>query len=335
MDNAGEQKEQKEQKEGKKKFLILLILVGGLSCFSLFSGYMAFVKDSGETKEVSEASSSQKARADKLKNEMEKISSMLETIGFDSTPESLGELTEEHLAIKEQADQHKAKLIALQTQMKELMAASGSDATDPESFALAYRKLKASQWELNNEVNKLKKRNKQLQRENRKLTKEKEQLNADLEKQIASTETLIEERTILRGQVQKAAILNVSDLSADGIRIVRKGREKVSAKAKRVEKIRVGFTLPKNDVASPGLKTVYMVITGPDRQIMTDGGSNFKMGSKNMAYTVKSQVEYNNESRDLMMYGRNLFKDKFDAGDYKIELYCEGAKIGTTEVSLK
>jgi cell division protein FtsB len=332
MENSGEQN---KKKDGKKKFLILVVLLGGLSCFSLFSGYVAFVKDSGEVEALTEENNSQTARANKLKNEMEKISSMLATIGFESTPESLGELTEEHLAIREQADVHKKKLVALQKQMKELMEASGSEASDPKSFASAYRKLKASQWALNNEVNKLKKRNKELMGENVKLTEQKDQLTADLVKQKASTEQLLEERNLLRGQVQKAAILNVSDLSADGIRIVRKGREKVSTKAKRVEKLRVGFTLPKNDVAVPGLKTVYMIITGPNQQIMTDGGSNFKMGGKNMAYTVKSQVEYSNKSRDLMMYGKNLFKEEFDAGDYKIELYCEGAKIGSTEVYLK
>lgn len=326
--------DQNEKKESKKKFLILIILLGGLTCFSVFTGYMAF-SPSNDSKEPTEENSSQKARTEKLKNEMEKISSMLESIGFESTPESLKELTDEHLAIREQADKHKKKLLVLQEQMKQLMEASGGDASDPQSFALAYRKLKASQWELNNQVNKLKRRNKELLGENKKLTAEKKKLNADLEKQKQSTETLLEERDLLRGKVEKAAILNVSDLSADGIRVVRRGREKVSTKAKRVEKLRVGFTLPKNDVTNAGLKTVYMVITGPDSQIMTDGGSNFKMGIKNMAYTVKTQVEYTNETKDLMMYGKNLFKEEFDAGRYKIELYCEGAKIGATEVSLK
>jgi cell division protein FtsB len=326
---------QKEKKENKKKFLILIILLGGLSCFSVFSGYMAFVKDSDEIEVLTVENNSQKARTDKLKNEMEKISSMLETIGFEATPESLDELTEEHIAIREQAEKHKKKLLSLQNQMKELMAASGSDATDPESFALAYRKLKASQWALNNEVNKLKKRNKQLVGENRKLTEQKVKLAADLVKEKKSTEMLLEEREVLRGQVEKAAILNVSDLNVDGIRIVRRGREKVSTKSKRVEKLRIGFTLPKNDVAAAGSKTIYMVITGPDSQIMTDGGSNFKMGTKSMAFTSKSQVQYNNAAKDLMMYGKNLFKDKFDPGTYKIDLYCEGAKIGTTDIYLK
>jgi len=324
---------QSEKKDGKKKFLILVILLGGLSCFSLFSGYLAFVQDSGPDQELVAESLGQRARADKLKNEMEKISSMLETIGFESTPESLGELTEEHVAIREQAAQYKKKLLAIQSQMKEMMASSG--ATDPESFALAYRKLKASQWELNNEVNKLKKRNKQLISENKQLTKDKKQLAGDLDKEKKSTEMLLEEREILRGQVEKAAILNVSDLSADGIRIVRKGREKASSKAKRVEKLRVGFTLPKNDVATAGTKHVYMVVIAPDKQVITDGGSNFKLGSKNMAYTSKREVEYKNQKKDLMMYAKNLFKTEFDPGKYKIELYCDGAKIGRTELYLK
>ncbi|MFT6747074.1 MAG: flagellar basal body-associated protein FliL [Glaciecola sp.] len=324
--------DQKEKKGGKSKIIILIILLGGLTCLSGFLGYKVLNTDK---EQPVKQSSSQSARTEKLKNEMEKISSMLETIGFESTPESLKELTVEHLAIREEADKHKKKLLALQEQMKQLMEASGGEASDPESFALAYRKLKASQWELNNQVNKLKKRNKDLLGENEKLSAEKKQLNADLVKQKESTEVLLEERDILRGKVEKAAILNVSDLSADGIRVVRRGREKVSAKAKRVEKLRVGFTLPKNDVANAGLKTVYMVITGPNSQIMTDGGSNFKMGSKNMAYTVKTQVEYTNKTKDLMMYGKPLFKDEFDPGRYKVELYCEGAKIGSTEVSLK
>lgn len=325
--------EENKKKEGKKKFLILLILLGGLSCFSLFSGYLAFFKNSEQVAELQEDNNGQKARVTKLKNEMEKISAMLETIGFESTPESLKDLTEEHIQIREQAEQQKKKLLALQEQMKELM--EGSGATDPESFRAEYRRLKASQWALNNEVNKLRKRNKQLTAENKQLTKEKDKLSKDLDKQKKSTELLMEERNLLKGQVAKAAILNVSDLNADGIRIVRKGREKVSSNAKRVEKLRVGFTLPKNDVAMPGLKTVYMVITGPDQMIMTDGGSNFKMGSKNMAFTVKKEVEYTNQSKDLMMYGKNLFKEKFDPGQYKIELYCEGANIGSTTISLK
>lgn len=335
MEKSMEQKEKTEEKDNKKRFLILLILLGGLTIFSAFSGYVAFVKNPAKMEVLNVENDNHKTRAEKLQGEIDKVSSMLESIGMDSSEEGLGQFKEQHLAIKAEAEKHRKRLESLQAKMKQLIALSDGDATNAEGFVEAYRKLKAEHWALNNEVNKLRRRNKELVSENKKLSKKNRNLTAEVAKQKKNTELLMEQTDILKKKVEKAAILNVHDLNADGIRIVRRGREKVSAKAKRAEKIRVGFTLPKNDVTNPGLKTIYLVITGPDKMVITDGGSNFQFEGKNMAYTVKDQVEYNNNSKDIMMYGKNLFKDKFDKGTYKIEIYCEGAQIGKTELFLK
>lgn len=332
MTSATDQKEKKDN----KKFLILIILLGVLTCFSAFSGYVAFVKNPDKMEELTVETDNHKTRASKLQGEIDKVNSMLENIGFEASEKGIEGFKEEHLALREQAEQQKKRLLDLQDKMKKLIELSEGEAKDADSFIAMYRKIKAEHWALNNEVNKLRKRNKQLSRQNRKLTKENKELNEEMTKQKANAEYLVEERDVLKRKVQKAAILNVYELNAEGIRIVRGGREKSSRnKAKKTEKIRVGFTLPKNDVTTPGTKSIYMVITGPDKQVMTDGGSNFKFEGKNMAYTIKDQVEYNNEQKDLMMYGKNLFKEKFDPGRYKIELYCEGAKIGTTELVLR
>lgn len=327
--------DQNKEKDGKKRFLILIILVAGLGLFSIFAGYKAFYQDPIVIQEATEKNDINKSRAEKLKMEMNKVNSMLETIGFEGSEEGMENLSEEHIAIRKEAEEQKKKLENLQSKMKELIALSEGGATDADSFIDAYRKLKAAHWKLNNEVSKLKRRNRQLKAENKKLTTENVRLAEEVEKQKQSTELLEEESKILRKKVEKAAVLNVQDLNVDGIRIVRSGREKTSSKARKVEKIRVGFTLPKNEVTNPGLKTIYLVLTGPDKQVLTDGGSNFNYEGGQLAYTVYDQVNYKNKPKDVMMYGKNLFKKDFDKGIYKVEIYCEGAKIGSTQLELK
>ncbi len=330
MENAIEQ----EEKKKNKKFLLLIILLGGLTIFSAFSGYVAFVKNPAQMEDLNAGTENHKSRAQKLQGEMDKISSMLDNIGVDGSAEGLEEFKDEHIAIKEEAAKHKEHLLRLQSKMKQLIEMSDG-ATDSDSFVAAYRKLKADHWALNNEVSKLRRRNKNLVADNRKLKTENKSLSAEVDQAKEDVGQLREQTNFLKQQVEKAAILNVHELNANGIRSVRGGREKVSTKARKSEKIRIGFTLPKNDVATPGTKTVYLVIKDPMGQYMTDGGSNFKFEGKNMAYTVKDQVEYNNEAKDMMMYGKNLFKEKMDKGTYSIEIYCDGAKIGSTELFLK
>lgn len=326
---------QEEKKDNKKRFLILFILLGVLTVFSVFSGYLAFVKSPEKIEKLTVESDNQKTRAEKLKGEIDKVSSMLETIGFEAGAEGMENLTEEHLAIRKEVEEKKKNLKHLQDKMNELIALSKGDATDADSFVDAYRKLKAAHWKLNNEVGKLRRRNKELMAENEKLNTENSSLKEEVEKQRQNTEMLVEEREMLKMKVEKAAALNVHELNADGIRIVRSGREKISSSARKAEKIRVGFTLPKNEVTNPGTKTVYLVVTGPDKMVITDGGSNFMYEGKNIAYSVKDQVEYNNESKDMVMYAKNLFKSELDPGNYQIDIYCEGAKIGKTVLFLK
>lgn len=331
----GNTEAQEEKKGNKKRFLILIILLGGLTAFSAFSGYVAFVKNPTKMEKLNKESDNHLSRAQKLQGEIEKVNVMLDKLGIENSEEGVEKFTEEQKALRAEAEKQKKKLMELQEKMKQLIELSDGGAADPETFVEMYRKIKAEHWALNNEVNKLRRKNKELDKANKKLKSENSELTTALNNERIDKKFIIEEREGLRKQVQKAAILKVRELSADGIRIVRSGKEKTSKKARKAEKIRVAFTLPENEVTTPGNKTVYMVIKGPDKQVMTDGGSNFMFEGKSIAYTVKDQVEYKNKETDMMMYGKNLFKDKFDKGTYEISLYCEGSKIGTTTLTLR
>ena len=331
--NFMENSTQEEKKDSKKRFLILIILLGVLTCFSAFSGYVAFVKTPPKMEELKSENDNHRSRAEKLQSEIDKVNSMLEGIGFEASAEGMENFKEEQLALRAEAEKQKKRLEELQSKMNELLKLS--DTKNADDFIEMYRKIKAEQWALNNEVNKLRRRNKELIAENQKLEEENKRLAGELDVEKGKSDKLAQKTGLLEQQIRKGAALHVYDLSADGIRVVRGGREKVTTKARKAEKLRVGFTLPKNDIASPGLKTVYMVITGPDKMVITDGGSNFNFEGKATAFTSKDQIEYTNDMKDMVMYGKNLFKEEFDEGEYTVDIYCEGSKIGTTKVELR
>ena len=171
--------------------------------------------------------------------------------------------------------------------------------------------------------------------ENKQLTADKSRLTGELDNQVQANAQLSDKAGKLEQKVAKGAILHVYDLYVDGIRAVRGGKEKISVKAEKAEKIRVGFTLPKNEISQPGLKFVYLSVISPDGQTITDGGSNIDVDGKSIAYTSKEQVDYSNEKKDMMIYAKNLLQKSFVPGKYKIALFCEGAKIGESTLDLK
>ena len=84
-----------------------------------------------------------------------------------------------------------------------------------------------------------------------------------------------------------------------------------------------------NRIAPSGPADLYVVVTGPDGQVI----SNPSMGSGTLttradgdrAFTYKASIEYEQGTRKTVSYP--LRQDKFQVGDYKIEVYQNGFKI--------
>ena len=77
-----------------------------------------------------------------------------------------------------------------------------------------------------------------------------------------------------------------------------------------------------------------MVVTGPDGNIISEGGnfSTREEGSK--AYTSKVSVNY--EQNKIIPVSFDWKQtDRFKEGDYKIEIYNNGFKIGQGTKTLK
>ena len=187
------------------------------------------------------------------------------------------------------------------------------------------------------EIEKLKGENIQLASSNQQLTTDKTQLTAEkqgLEQNLATTKT---EKKQLEDKVDVASTLHASNIGIAAIKVSGNGKEKETTTAKRANLIRVGFKLDENRVTPSGTKDLYVVVTGPDGKPITEGnGSIFdtrEEGSK--AFTSKVLVNYEQGKAVPVNVNIPPQGDKYKEGEYKIEIYNNGFKIGEGTTTLK
>ena len=183
---------------------------------------------------------------------------------------------------------------------------------------------------LEQEVERLKTENTQL---NTELTTEKTkttQLSTDLE----TTTTAKKE---LEQKVDVASTLNASNISITPINEKKNGKEKVTTTAKRVDKLVISFDVD-NRIVQTGTADVYVCITSPDgKPVVVEalGSGNFttrEEGEK--PYTAKVSVDFETGKKKHMEFAWKQNSD-FQKGNYKIEVYHNGFKIGESVRELK
>jgi len=125
--------------------------------------------------------------------------------------------------------------------------------------------------------------------------------------------------------------LHASNFSIVGIKEKKSGKEITTSTAKRVDKLRISFDLDENRITQSGNKTIYICITDPKGTPVTVealGSGNFKSrDGQDRFFTQKVEVNYTQGQRQTISVDWKQ-NSNFETGDYKIEVYNNGFKIG-------
>jgi cell division protein FtsL len=125
-----------------------------------------------------------------------------------------------------------------------------------------------------------------------------------------------------------------STLQAFNFKIIgvqeRRNKEKETSTAKRVDKLRISFDL-ENRIATSGAKDVFVSITAPDGtpvavEALGSGKFVTREGIERL-FTKKIQVNYNQGEKQNVTVEWKQNSD-FQTGNYKIEVYNNGFKVG-------
>lgn len=142
--------------------------------------------------------------------------------------------------------------------------------------------------------------------------------------------------TDLEAIVTKGSVLTTIDLVAEAILVRGSGKQSPTNRAKRAEMIKLCGILGENKIAKKGRKVLYMRIISPDARVLDDGSGEpktFKFDGVSGIYSVKREIEYNNEQQEVCVY--YTINSELPTGQYIVELYESETKIGTTTFDLK
>jgi CII-binding regulator of phage lambda lysogenization HflD len=182
---------------------------------------------------------------------------------------------------------------------------------------------------LQTQVTELTAANQELNTSNTQLKTEK----ADLESNLATTTTVKEE---LEKTVDVGSTFSASNIAIRPVNEKKSGKEKSTTTAKRVDKLVVSFDV-ENRIAKSGPADLYIIVTAPDGKVISDanagGGTLTTRQDGDKAFTTKMSIQYDQGTRRNLEFP--IRQDNFQIGDYKIEVYHNGFKIGEGVRSLK
>ncbi|MEP6615793.1 MAG: hypothetical protein ABJA57_04410 [Ginsengibacter sp.] len=125
--------------------------------------------------------------------------------------------------------------------------------------------------------------------------------------------------------------LHASNFSIVGIKERTNGKEKATTSAKQVDKLRISFDVDENRITPAGPKDLFVSITAPDGtpvavEALGSGKFVTREGIERL-FTKKVQLEYKTGERQQVNVEWKP-NSNFQQGNYRIEIYNNGFKIG-------
>jgi hypothetical protein len=167
------------------------------------------------------------------------------------------------------------------------------------------------------------------------LTTENIKIKSDLMNEQNKTNELNKDKEQLNEKVTIASNLKAYNVNAAGVRVKGGSKETVTDKSKKVDKIKISFTLSENLIASSGNKTIYVRLAGPDNTILYTGeaeSSYFIFNGQKMQYSIKKEIVYQNKAIDVTLYWDK--SSKYQVGNYKVVVYVDSYKVGESDFTL-
>jgi len=306
-----------DAKSNKYKNAIIGILAAGVIGLG---GYL--IVDKNKTTEVITHQTSQIAAITEEKSDVQK--------SFDASLARLDSMTTANKGLEGKLTEKNNEIAKVKSEIRGILNKKNATAAELSRAKTLIASLNGQIESMQVEVARLTQENQVLSNDKVVLTQEKEKLTTDL-----TATTLVKED--LEKKVDVASTLNAYNIQITPINIKNNGKEKVSSVAKRVDKLMVSFDVD-NRIAQTGTQDVYVLVIGPDGKPIsaeTLGSGTFTTREEgDKSYTTKVAVDVETAKRKNVEFA---FKPdaNFQQGNYTIQIYQNGFKIGEGIRSLK
>ncbi len=303
---------QPPKKNNAKNLIIGLLAVGLLGTW----GYLLWDKNkSSEQLQLTQTqSSSYMSQRDSIRMMYDEAEIRLDSItGANNT------LQGDKSALQKEIDAKKAEIRKI--------------LNDKNATAAQLAKARTMIADLNNQIS-------TLEADVARLTGENQELyvaNTSLKEEKATLETNLAASDSEKGDLQKtvdvASTFSASNISITPVNERKNGKEKSTSTAKKVDKLVVSFDI-ENRIAKSGPADMYLIVTAPDGKVITNDGNVLNTRTDgDKSFTARIPVNYEQGTRKAVQFP--IRQDNFQTGNYKIEVYHNGFKIGEGVRSLK
>jgi len=280
-------------------------------------GYMVYDKNKN-----SETIQQQQTQIAKVSDEKSTIQT-----SFDASLARLDSMTSANTGLTSKLADKNAEIAKTKTEIRTILNKKNATAAELGRAKMLIASLNDKITSLEADVARLTEENKTLSNDKVVLTQEKEKLTSDL---TATTEI----KQNLEKKVDVASTLNASNIMITPIDVRRNGKEKVSTKAKKVDKLLVSFDV-NNRIAESGSTDVYVVVIGPDGKAVSTGTETFTTREEgDKTYTAKLPVAIETAKSKNVEFAFAP-GSSFQQGSYKIQIYQNGFLIGQGVRELK
>lgn len=159
-------------------------------------------------------------------------------------------------------------------------------------------------------------------------------LNTNLKTVEKKAKKLEEKNVVLEEKVIEGSVFVTNDLLAYAIRTKASGKEVETIRAGNTDKIRICFTVLKNPIIQEGMQELFVKVIGPDGSVITRSSEEFTDSSGNTSlFSFKTAFDYKKKNTDLCFYWNK--ESSYSKGNYNVELFNRGEKIGETTLALR
>jgi|GEM_PF-1897664 len=201
----------------------------------------------------------------------------------------------------------------------------------------ALKNLRKELGMVKNERETLRNRITMLERENEKLVKVNDSTNQVLSSELASSAIKSSKidslNTTSQGDRAKAALLIPTNFTLKGMIIRNSGKQIENDKARRVDDLKVCFTLPTNSFSKTGVSSFYLQVINPDNNVL-GLRKNVQLDNENLTYSKIVQFNYKGTELDICeLVG--AAEDEIVKGTYRVNLYNGNKRVSSSELSLR
>lgn len=209
-----------------------------------------------------------------------------------------------------------AKRDSLNVTLNELRASQASVET--------LTKYKNSYFKLKKDIQKLLKDNEALQSQNNYLSKTNDTLVDRLDTQVKLSDSLTSQVVDAQKLIETASELSVAALNGTAIIQKSSGKQSVTTKARRADKVKICFSIAENKIAKTGGKTLYIQVLDSNNNVLGENAQ-IDFEGKTLNYSSKTTFHYTNKALDICEF-ISAPKNGFEKGNYFVNVF-RGSKL--------